>query len=308
MQRFGVLLQQLVGHLGHSVLGADGFLRMCDAESEDHLALPERDGVDDGGLDLLRHHGVVVLDEADLRRHLETDVAGQLKVVDLLFEAGAEVREIPCLLGVFGQAGFIGFAEQLGESGLALGLELLLAGEDVHRDLLEVIEVALVHLVEHRNILHKNDLVLFEVAGDAVNIDFGLVIAQLQRFDLAALLLQETAQAFLFGVVIEALELRDQRSDHLAGLAEVLRANRTEGAVRELGKLLLACGTVLHDLGRVRDVDLLGEAVDRGELLGGEAGTCDDDLLHRFVGLFGSGYLLLLFGLGDGIESQLGDR
>ena len=77
---------------------------MLDAEGDDHLVLPERDGVDKSGLDLLRHHGIRALDEADLRRGLQRDLARELEVVDALLEAVALLGEIACRLGILGEA------------------------------------------------------------------------------------------------------------------------------------------------------------------------------------------------------------
>ena len=46
------------------------------AQRQNHLALPEWDGVDDGGLDLLAHQRVVVLHQAELWGHLDGDHRG----------------------------------------------------------------------------------------------------------------------------------------------------------------------------------------------------------------------------------------
>ena len=61
VQHLGVFAQQLVGHIGHGGLRRGGLTGTLQTEGEHHLALPERDGVDQRGLDFLDHHGVVVL-------------------------------------------------------------------------------------------------------------------------------------------------------------------------------------------------------------------------------------------------------
>ena len=111
---------------------------MVHAEPQHHLALPEGNGVHDGGLDLLGHEKVVVLDHADLRGHLQRDRARQLKIVQLLFKAADEVREVVHSLRVLGQTGLLRFCAQLGEILLAQLLDAELARDDVHRELLEI--------------------------------------------------------------------------------------------------------------------------------------------------------------------------
>ena len=51
------LLQQLVGHVGDRALGRRGLAGVVKAQRQDHLALPQRDGVDQRGLDLFRPSG-----------------------------------------------------------------------------------------------------------------------------------------------------------------------------------------------------------------------------------------------------------
>ena len=64
-------------------------------QGNDNLALPQRNGAEDRRLDLIHQHFVVVLDEADLRRCLDSDGLAQLQVVDLFFKAVYRVLEIP---------------------------------------------------------------------------------------------------------------------------------------------------------------------------------------------------------------------
>ena len=93
---------QLVCNLGRAtsllslihIFGLHGLLAVGQTQCQHHLVLPQRDGVDDGGLDLFRHHGVVVLQKADLGAHLQADVAGELQIVELFLKPLAMVGQI----------------------------------------------------------------------------------------------------------------------------------------------------------------------------------------------------------------------
>ena len=69
-------------------------------QAQHHLALPQGDGVHQGGLDLLQHQGVVVLEQTGLGAHLDGDHPGELQVVDLLLKPAAQVGEGVVGLGV----------------------------------------------------------------------------------------------------------------------------------------------------------------------------------------------------------------
>ena len=122
----GVLAQQLVGGVGDGALGLHGLLAVGDAQGQDHLVFPQGDGVDDGGLDLLGHHRVIALDQADLRAHLDGDVAGQLQVVQLLLKAVTQVGQVAGSLSILGQLGALGFLLRSLQVGIAHLLQLLL--------------------------------------------------------------------------------------------------------------------------------------------------------------------------------------
>ena len=53
LQQIGVFLEQLIGHVGDSCLGSRGLSPVFQAQSQHHLALPQGDGIDQRGLDLL---------------------------------------------------------------------------------------------------------------------------------------------------------------------------------------------------------------------------------------------------------------
>ena len=81
---------------------------MIQAQCQHHLTFPQRNRVDQRRLDLFRHQCIVILNQTNLRRHLQGDRARQLQIVNLLFEPIAGVGQIVCLLCVFRQAALLG--------------------------------------------------------------------------------------------------------------------------------------------------------------------------------------------------------
>ena len=84
-------------------------------DGDDDLALPERDGGHDRGLDLLDQGLVVVLDQPDLGRGLDGDDPRELEVVELLLEAVDEGIEVVEFLGVQRIRGCFGLGLEGGE-------------------------------------------------------------------------------------------------------------------------------------------------------------------------------------------------
>lgn len=56
------------------------------AHCNNHLVFPEWNRIDNGGLNLFSHDGIVALHHANLRCHLQRNHARQLKVMDLLLK------------------------------------------------------------------------------------------------------------------------------------------------------------------------------------------------------------------------------
>ena len=243
---------------------------MGQTQCQHHLVLPQGDGVDDGGLYLLGHHGVIVLQKPDLRTHLQADGAGQLKVVELFLKALALVGQIACGLCVLRQAGSLCLVHRLLQLvGAEVG-QLLLAREDIHAQLFEIGHVQLIHLVQHRNILEQLHLMLFEGGLDGLDVRFRFAVLGLHVVELVALFPEEAEDAlFLFGGV-KVLQLPDKVGDHAAHLAKVFGGHFGKCRLGEVTDLLLAGGAVLQHLLAVGDVDLLSEGVHHRLLLGAE--------------------------------------
>ena len=102
MQQFRILFQKLIRHIRDSTLRFNSLTRMLKPECNDHLALPKGNCVHNGGLYFFNHHRVVVLNQANLRCHLNGDVSGEFKVINLLFEPCAHIGKIACLLSILG--------------------------------------------------------------------------------------------------------------------------------------------------------------------------------------------------------------
>ena len=200
-------------------------------------------------------------------------------------------------LGVLGQLAGLSLVAGLLQLVGAEVLQALLAGHDVHGQLLEVAQVLIVQLVQHGDVLQKLDLMLLQALDDLVDVDLGLVILGLQHLEAAGLLLEQPEQAALLLLVgIEALELHHQVGDHVAHLVQVLGAHVLQRSVGELGDVLLRGRAVgEHQVG-VAHVDLLGEVVDHLLLRLGEVLHLQRVLVH------------LLLGLGFRLSQRLGGR
>ena len=237
----------MVGHIRDLALRLHGTLRVLNAEREDHLIFPERNRIHDGGLDFFHHERVVVLNHADLRRGLQRNDARQLQIVELFLETLALVFKIICRLRVLGKPALLRLFAQLHERRRALLRELFLPGEDIHRQLLEVFEVLLIHLVHDRDVLHERELVLVQLGSNFIDICLCLAVLCLHLLRAHLRLAEKTCDALLFRFV-HALELDDKARHHVADFAEVARLDLGERRLRKIGNVLLRRRTVLQHL------------------------------------------------------------
>ena len=145
---------------------------MLDTECKYHLALPKRNGIDEGRLNLLKHLSIVVLKKSGLRTHLNGNHTGKFKVMKLLLKTVAKVCKVIVCLSIFLSAGLFCFLTKLFEfygSGL---LKSLLTCNDVHGKFFVIFHVKVVHLVEHSNVLHKYYLMILKVLNNLVYVSF----------------------------------------------------------------------------------------------------------------------------------------
>ena len=202
--------------------------------------------------------------------------------MDLLVEAAYHILIVVDSLSVLRQAGLARLLLKLGQNDLLALLELLLAGEDVHRQLLKILLVEVVHLVKGGYVLQKGDLVLLKLVADLVHVDLGLVVLGLHHGDLVFGLLEETEEALLLLLaVVEALELNDEVREHAADLAHVLRADAVQRGAGEIGDVLLAGGAVLQYGVGIGDVYFFRKIVYKLQLLGGKLGFLSLSGGHR---------------------------
>ena len=106
-KRFGekfdrILFQKLICHIRNLALCFGSLSRVMNAECNDHLVFPKRNGVDECGLDLFGHYRIAVLNHADLRRCLDRNHTGQFQIIQFLLKSVAEIFEILGSLCVFG--------------------------------------------------------------------------------------------------------------------------------------------------------------------------------------------------------------
>ena len=111
--------------------------------------------------------------------------------MQLLLKAVAQVHQVVVGLGVLGQTRLLRLLPQLLQlRGAHLG-QALLAGQDVHGQFLVVLQVQLIHLVEHGHVLQQRDLMVLQILGDLVHIGLDLAVLGLHGLQLVAGLLEQ---------------------------------------------------------------------------------------------------------------------
>ena len=182
--------------------------------------------------------------------------------MELLFKAFALVFKVVCRLRVLGKAARLRLFAEAYQRRRPLFGELLLAGQNVHRELLEIGKVLFVHLVHDRDVLHERQLVLVQLRRDLVDVGLGLGVFRLHLLRTDLRLTEKSRDALLFGLV-HALEFYDKTRDHVADLAEVARLHFRERCLGEVRNIFLRRRAVLQHLRRVGQVDLLGKRQNR---------------------------------------------
>ena len=197
---------------------------MHQPQGKNHLALPKRDGVHQGGLDFLGHHSVVALDQPDLRRHLDGHHPGQFQVMELFLKPIAQRRHIVGRLRILRQPRFLGLFHQRRQLLGAHLLQLSLASQNVHGQLLEIGQIELVHLIQQGNVLHKLDLMILQHGADLIHIDRSLVVLGAHGGDFIGGLFEEAEKTALLLRIVHIPQLADQVGHHLPDLAQILGA------------------------------------------------------------------------------------
>mgnify|MGYP006966654030 CR=1 FL=1 len=181
------------------------------------------------------------------------------------------MKPIQHLLRILRQIRSLGLCAQLMQRGAAGLGQLLFTGQNIHGQFLEVLQIPLIHLIHHGHIFQQCDLVLFQFAGNAVNVDLRRCKAALHLFGVDLCLAEQARDALLFRLV-HRLELDEQAGEHIADLAQIAGLDLGQGGVGEVRDVLLRGRAVLEHLLRVFQIDLLREGQHGLLLLLGERG------------------------------------
>ncbi len=187
--------------------------------------------------------------------------------MQLFLKASQQIGIVVCRLGVLRQPGLGGLFLQAWQLRLAQLLHPQLAGDDIHTQFLEIGQVHLVHFVHHGNVLGQHAPMLVQRRADLVHIHLGLVVLRFQLRNAALPLFEQAAQPLFLSGIVKPLELNDQIREHISHFAQILCAHLIERLVGKIGDVLLRGRAVIHHLGGIADVDLLGKAAHCGLLL-----------------------------------------
>ena len=178
--------------------------------------------------------------------------------MNLFLEAVDLILEILDRLSVLRKSGSLSSRAFLRKLAILDHLDLFLAGQNVHREFLIIYKVGLIHLVQGRDILHEEDLMLLQGLGHLLDVGIGAVVLDFQFLHLFLGLFKDTEETFFFFLIrVEVSQITDNAGEHVAHLAEVTRLDSRKSRVREIGHLLLGAGSVLEYAIGVRKVDLL---------------------------------------------------
>ena len=146
-------------------------------QGQHDLAFPQGNGVEDGVLDLVQEHFVVVLHQPDLGGGLDGDGFAQLQVMDPLLKPVHGVLKIPHHLGAHGVAGGGSLGVEDGEGRLPDLCHFFLPGGDIDLQLLEIGQVLVIQAVEHGDVLEHLHPGLFQGLLNFVDLHLQLFIA-----------------------------------------------------------------------------------------------------------------------------------
>ena len=218
--------------------------------------------------------------------------------MQLLFQTVALRGQVIGLLRVHGIAGLRRQLLQRLQLRFADAGKVLVAGDDVERQLTEVGAVLVVEPVEHRHILEQLRLIALQLVRNGIHIGADLLEACLHAGDAVLRAGEELAQTLgLLAVALKALQLADQIDQHIAHGAGILRLDRLQRRVGELRDVLLRVRAEEQHMIWIGHVQLADERLDRlalavGQLRVRQTGTLRLLLLPLRHGHHGRGRLL----------------
>ena len=212
--------------------------------------------------------------EADLRCRLDGDHARELEVVDAALEPRRGLLQVgEPLCGHDVAAGRDLGLERRDLDGVQL-LERLFAGGDVDVELLEVVEVELVHLVEHRHVLEQGHARALERVDDPVEAGRDLLVPGREALEGVGEAAEDRdpglAGAGAQCVDVDLTDLLEEILQRLAAGAGVLGAHVAQQRVGEVGDAALGREAVGEHGLRVAHIDLPAELRDPLEVGGRE--------------------------------------
>ena len=177
MQHLRICLQQLVGCLGDLLLILQNFFLPFQSDSQNDLIFPQRDRLQDGCLYLIYQKTVIVLDQADLRSRLHGDRLRDLHIMDLFLKAIYVLLVIFDYLRAHGVAFCFRFFTQPWQCiGPDIGY-LFFSGLDIDLQIAEMVDIHIIHGIEHGNIPYHTHTVFFQFIADPVYLHFDRLIA-----------------------------------------------------------------------------------------------------------------------------------
>ena len=295
-----IALEELIRRIGNGLLHFQGFFLPSQAQGQDHLVLPQRDGVVNGTLDAVDEDLVIVLDDADLRCRLDGDGLADLQVVHFLFKTADSILEILDDLDGHGIIRYLGLGFQLGNRRLVQFLYLFFASLDIELELLEIFQILVVKAVEHGNVLHEGHLLVVQAGLYLVNlggqrrVGFGQGFTFLeQRADDG----QAGKKALVFIVfVFKGFDPLDQVVEQVAGYGRICTLDSRQDAVGKVGNVLLSAAAILDDGVGIDQVDGILDGVDLLPFFRRQAFDLSIELSH-FMALIDDGYSRLAFSL-----------
>ena len=239
------------------------------AECNDHLVFPERNGVDECGLDLFGHYRIAVLKHADLRRCLDRNHTGQFQIIQFLLKSVAEIFEILGSLCIFGLSGHLRFILQITEFCGTYQLQLFLSSENVHGQLFKIIQVLCIHLIQNGNVFQKLPLVAVEHVTDFIDIHLCLVILRFHCIDFVRAFLKEREWS-LFFFCVKRFQLCHNRGEQIADFPEIFASDVLQRFLGEVCHFLLCTGTVLQNAVCIGKINLGNKGIHHGFLFVGQ--------------------------------------
>ena len=147
---------------------------------------------------------------------------------------------------------------------------------------------------------------LFKLAGNAFNIDFGLVVFCFECGNFGGFFAEKAQEALFVRSCIEPAQLADKVRYHVPCLPEILCADVFKRTFGKISHFFLSVRAVTHNLRRIGDVDLLRKGINGGKLVGGEIGVLLHEFIAGFDGFRSRGLLFRRSLCAERVESQSG--